>query len=209
MFSSRIDRSQRILRCQGKEPPPRGPSQCYVGKQLFSLQVQLSLNNLPSYRPYLESNNPSTTQGQDVQSRSDTAGAKPVERFRRVQTVQQAESKANSVHHEDTVYEREGVLKTWLPQPLTAGSPALTGPLPRSRWLFVSQHQGWVLSCTRPGTVFCKIFGRTASKSGPPAVGLEVPNRETTDTSEGAERRQTAPPPRPSTSTSAGRADQQ
>lgn len=69
----------------------------------------------------------STTQGQDVQSCSETAGAKPLERLRRVQTVRPAESKANSVHHEDTVYERQGEPVLGRPGPCTAGSPALTG----------------------------------------------------------------------------------
>lgn len=36
---------------------PRGTSQCYVWKQLFSSQVQLSLNSFPSYSPGLASGN--------------------------------------------------------------------------------------------------------------------------------------------------------
>ena len=47
----------------GQRNTPQGPSQCYVWKQLFSLQVQLSLNNIPSYSPYLESNNPQPPRG--------------------------------------------------------------------------------------------------------------------------------------------------
>lgn len=79
---------------------------------------------------------------QDVQSCSETAGAKPLERFRRVQTVQLAESKANFVHHEDTVYERQGVPVLGCQGPCTAGSPALTGLYSGQRVArFASRHR--------------------------------------------------------------------
>lgn len=150
----------------------------------------------------------STTQGQDVQSRSDTAGAKPVERFRRVQTVQQAESKANSVHHEDTVYEREGVPVLGCPSPCTAGSPALTG-------LYSGQR---VAVCfTTPASSAAPGLGQSFVRFLATALQIWTSSRRSGSAQSGNYRHlrgsrtpQTAPPPRPSTSTSAGsRADQQ
>lgn len=56
--------------------------------------------------------------------------------------MQLAESKANSVHHEDTVYERQGVPVLGCQGPCTAGSPALTGLYSGQRVArFASRHR--------------------------------------------------------------------
>ena len=87
-----------------------------------------------------------------------------MERFRRVQTMQQAESKANSVHHEDTVYEREGVPVLGCPGPCTAGSPALTG-------LYSGQR---VAVCfTTPASSAAPGLGQSFFGNGSPNLDLQ------------------------------------
>lgn len=117
--ASRIDWSQRIQRRSEQRNAPRETSPCYVWKQLFSPQVQLSLNSLSSYPPGLESSNCHCSQGQHVQSCSETAGAKTLERFGQSPTAWLAESKkANPALHEDSVQEPLRVPATGQPEPL-------------------------------------------------------------------------------------------
>ena len=125
----------------GQRNTPQEPSQCYVWKQLFSLQVQLSLNNLPSYRPYLESNNLQPPRGRMFravlrqQEQSHWKGSDESKRCNWQKAKQ-------TVHHEDTVYERQGVPVLGCPGPCTAGSPALTGLYSDQRVArFASQHR--------------------------------------------------------------------
>lgn len=73
----------------------------------------------------------STTQGQDVQSCSETAGAKPLERFRRVQTVQLAESKANCSSRRHSVRAPRCACPG-LPRPLHGWEPSPDWALLRS-----------------------------------------------------------------------------
>ena len=171
----------------GQRNTPRGPSQCYVWKQLFS--PGSTIIKQPSFlSSTFGVKQSSTAQGQDVQSCSETAGAKPLERLRRVQTARPAGSKANSVHHEDTVYERQGEPVLRRPGPSQLGARPWLGSTQVGGRLGLLHITG-VLTRTRPGTVFCKIFGNGSPKLNLrpsvwkcPIGKLETPQREQTTT---------------------------
>ena len=172
----------------GQRNTPRGPSQCYVWKQLFSLQVQLPLNNLPSYPPRLESNNPQPPRArmfravptqQEQSHRKGWDGSKRCDRQEAKQTLFVTKTQCTSAK----------VSPSW-----AAPAPARLGTRP---WLGSTQvggrlgllHNTGVLTRTRPGTVFCKIFGNGSPKLNLrpsvwkcPIGKLETPQREQTTT---------------------------
>lgn len=200
MFSSRIDRSQRILEVSGQRNHPTGPSQCYVWKQLFSLQVQLSLNNLPSYRPYLESNNPQPPRGRmfravpTQQEQSQWKGSDESKRCNRQKAKQ-------TLFITKTQCTSEGVPVLGRPSPCTAGSPALTG-------LYSGQR---VAVCfTTPASSAAPGLGQSFVRFLATALQIWTSSRRSGSAQSGNYRHlrgsrtpQPAPPPRPSTSTSA------